>query len=550
MTQPAAAALLALALFAASPQRGAAQQVVVERAAAVPLIGSDAEDRARLAQLRGADSLDGFLLRSASSRAPAPGRADADTMYLSPWWPQLSAVHNSELPFSLNDGALWAGRGTSVSVTGGLRVRYQFLHMVLAPTYVWSQNLGYPLPSEVGSAGPIPEPRSPFSYPYRVFGPSIDYPTRFGAEPYQRLDLGESALYARLRAVEFGVSNESEWWGPGVRNGLVMSNNAPGIGRFFVRTARPIVTPIGAVEARYMLGVLAMSPYFETTAVPDRDRSLSAAAVTLRPAGVPTLSLGLTRAVFAQLTDGGTLAGHAFDVLASTGRPNAVSLRNPAQTPGRDQIFSFFARWVLPDDGFESYLEWGRAEMPANVRDLLVAPNHTQGYTLGLQYARPVDRAGSLVRVQAEATNVEQSSTFQDRPTGSWYTSRAVLQGYTQRGQVIGAAIGPGASSQWLASDFVRPAWSAGLFAARIRWDDDAQFFAENRASCTHDVSVLVGARGGHRSRAGAITASLALANRLNSFYQNNSFCFSELNDRVDTRNTTFALTFVPRVTF
>ncbi|CAA9351588.1 MAG: hypothetical protein AVDCRST_MAG40-2934 [uncultured Gemmatimonadaceae bacterium] len=551
MTQPSTAALLALALAAAYGRPLPAQQVVVERPEApVPMIGGDAEDRARIAQLRGADSLDGFLLRSSSSRAAAPGRDAGDTLFLAPWWPQVTAVSNSALPFSLNDGALWAGRGTSVSVTGGVRARYRFLHAVLAPTYVWSQNLGYPLPSELVTAGPIPEPRSPFSYPWRVFGPSIDYPTRFGDDPYQRLDLGESAIYARLRAVEFGLSNESEWWGPAVRNALVMSNNAPGIGKLFVRTARPIATPVGAVEARYMLGVLATSPYFETVSLADRGRSLSAAAVTLRPAGVPTLSLGLTRAVFAQLTGGSTLLGHALDVLGSTGRPNAISLRNPLQRPGRDQILSLFARLVLPDDGFESYVEWGRAEMPANVRDLLVAPNHTQGYTLGLQYARPVDAAGSLVRVQAEVTNVEQSSTFQDRPTGSWYTSRAVLQGYTQRGQVIGAAIGPGASSQWLASDFVRPAWSAGLFAARIRWDDDAHFFAENRASCTHDVSVLVGARGGHQSRAGTVTASLALANRLNAFYQNNGFCFSDRNERVDTRNTTLSLTFVPRVAF
>jgi hypothetical protein len=335
-----------------------------------------------------------------------------------------------------------------------------------------------------------------------------------------------------------------------VRNALVMSNNAPGVPKLFVRTARPVATPVGEVEARYVLGSLATSAFFETTDEPNRGRSLTAAAVTLRPAGVPTLTLGLTRAVFAQLGRGDLLLGHGLDVLGSTGRPNAISLRDPYQAPGRDQIFSLFARWVLPDDGFESYAEWGRAEMPINVRDLLVSPNHTQGYTLGLQYARPLPRPESTVRVQAEFTNVAQSSTFRQRPTGSWYTSRAVLQGYTQRGQVIGAAIGPGASSQWLAGDVLRPGWSAGVFAQRIRWDDDANFFAEQRASCTHDVSLVGGVRGSGRLRVGTVTGSIALADRLNTFFQNNAACFSSRNARVDTHNTTLSLTFVPRVAF
>ena len=547
-----AAALLACA--AALPARRGGAQTVVRRVPSPPApIGDAAEARARVAQLRArGDTLDGWLLRSPSSRAARVGGpaddARGDTLYWAPWVPEVTAVNNSALPFSLNDGAMWAGRGLNVSVTGGARARYRFVHLVVAPTFFSAQNQSFVLPSEARTASPIPPARSPYSYPWRVYGPSIDLPIRFGPTAYRRLELGQSALYASLGAVEAGFSNESEWWGPGVRNALVLSNNAGGVPKLFVRTARPLATRVGAVEARYLLGALATSPYFEAEQTRGRGRSLNAAAVTLRPAFAPTLTVGAARAVFAQTGGVANLFEHSIDVLTSTGRPNALPLRDYSQTPGKDQIYSLFARWVLPDDGFESYAEWGRTEMPKNLRDLLVSPNHSQGYTLGLQYAWPATTGALTGRVQAEVTNVAQSSTFLQRPMGSWYTSRAAVQGYTQRGQVLGAAIGPGSHSQWLAGDVFGRDWEAGLFAGRIRWDDDAYYNEPNRGFCYHDVSLFGGARGGRRvPRVGTFTGSVTITNRLNAFFQNDGTCFQDRAERVDVLNTTLALVFTPR---
>jgi hypothetical protein len=547
-----AAALVALLAPPVTAAAVGAQSLVVrggERAA--PPLGGVDEDRGRVAQILGRDSLDGFLLRSASTRAGAGPSADAsgDTLVVAPWWPELAVVRNSALPFSLNDGALWAGRGTSVSVTGGLRMRYRMLRVNVAPTYVYSENAAFALPTDPRYFNPVPPvPRSPYSYPWRFSGASIDLPLRFGATAYRRLDLGQSAAYATLGAVDVGFSSENEWWGPGVRNALLMSNNAPGIPRLFVRTARPLRTPVGVVEARYMLGSLSTSEFFETVTAPNRGRSLSAAAVTLRPRVAPTLTLGFARSVFAQTGDGETI-NHLLDVLGSTGRPNALAGGDPTQRAGRDQLYSFFARYVIPDAGFESYVEWGRAEMPVSVRDFLVSPNHTQGYTLGVQYARPVARTGLTARLQAEFTNVAQSNTFNQRPSGSWYTSRAAIQGYTQRGQVIGAAIGPGGSSQWLATDVIGARWTAGLFATRIRWDDDAHYTVQNPLGgfCRHDVSLLGGVRGSGRvAGLGSVTAAVAAGNRLNLFYQNARACFSDVGPRVDRRNVTLSFGVTP----
>ena len=140
----------------------------------------------------------------------------------------------------------------------------------------------------------------------------------------------------------------------------------------------------------------------------------------------------------------------------------------------------------------------GRTQLRPSLRDFLIAPNHTQAYTLGLQWRGGNWRDGSF-RVQSEITQLEQSATFRDGPIGSWYTSTRVIQGYTNRGQTLGASIGPGASSQWLAVDYLKPGWRLGAFMGRIRWNQDVH----NNAGlpvyvgyCSMDVSIYPGVRG------------------------------------------------------
>ena len=561
MTRPAADAAWARArsatvtvawvLAAASPaaaQRG--QDLRRVPAAPVGRIGSGDEDRARLEQLAGRQPTAGYLLRSASSRAE-PLAADSLAATWAPVLPSLDVISNSGLPYSLNDGPLWAGRGTSVSVTGGVRARWRRYRLAVVPTAFSSENRDFALPTDPRAAPGIPASRSPFSYPWRVFGPSIDYPLRFGDGAYRRVDLGESSLYASNGPVEYGVSSESQWWGPGLRNAIVMSNNAGGFGHLFARTARPVPTRAGDVEARYVLGALRQSGFFEPAGAPSGSgtRSLSAIAATLRPAFDSNVTVGVARAVFANVEGVAGVPLHALDVLFFIGQPNALGPSDISQRPGRDQVYSLFGRWVLPEAGFESYAEWARTEFPDGLRDALVAPNHTQGFTLGLQYARPIARVGGTGRVQAEYTSVERSTTFRVRPTGSYYTSRAVIQGYTQRGQVLGAAIGPGASSQWLAADYLARGWSAGLVATRVRWDNDAFNDVERPEGagfCKHDVSVLYGARGSVRRRFGTVAVSAIRGTRLNTFFQNFSPCFAADPDAVDTRNATLTFSFTP----
>src|SRR5688572_32980018 len=106
-------------------------------------------------------------------------------------------------------------------------------------------------------------------------------------------------------------------------------------------------------------------------------------------------------------------------------------------------------------------------DLPRNITELLTAAHHTGGWTFGFQWVQR-KASESWLRLQSELTYLEQSRVFDDRPTPDFYSGQGSQQGYTQRGQVIGAAIGPGASSQWIAVDWLAPRWQLGGFGGRI----------------------------------------------------------------------------------
>ena len=504
-------------------------------------------DRARLDQLRGRDSLSGFLIRSPSSltlRPKSTGRFSAALIA-----PELYAANNNAIPFSINDGPVWAGVGTSSRLLVGAQFAAGPFRLILAPEIVRADNDYFLLRDTLRFyAPPVPEERSGdgFVFPWYALGPySIDLPTRFGDESISRLDAGQSTAMVQFGGFSTGISNENQWWGPGIRNALILSNNAPGFPHWFFRTERPWRTRVGDIEARLLVGGLTESHWFDTTST-NNLRSLSAFAFTVRPGFEKNLVLGASRAVYATSKGWDRIAWRLLDAFAATGRPNNRALADSTLRPGgRDQIFSLFGRWVFPDDGFEAYAEWARLEFPYSFRDMLVAPNHSHGYTLGLQWARDAIRNGGRVRIQGELTTVEQSPTFRDRPQGSFYTSRKVIQGYTQMGQPLAASIGPGASSQWLAADYIEPGWSVGAFAGRIRWNQDIQStygFPIYQGYCIHDVSVFPGARGSANSRWGYLSADVTFGNRINAWFQEQSGC-PKGNSTLDIRNRTITVT-------
>ena len=485
--------------------------VSTARAQVVPGIGAEigtlAADRARVRQITGRPD-------SVSAADSLPG--------LRPLLPTIRSTWNSRLPAEGNDGALWAGRGESFSLTGGLRyVRQEGtarIEAVLSPEFMYSANRPF-----IVLAGRQPG-RSVFSSPWHVGQSSADLPLRFGDVPLRAVGPGQSSITVAFSRVAVGVSTANEWWGPAIRNTLLLSNNAAGVPRLFVRTSHPIHTRLGNLEGRAILGVLTESPFFDYDESNDT-RSLSGVLLTFRPAIDTGLTLGLSRLVMAPSPSVAGVLGHAFDVALRYEPivPAGDTTDNGKSAQHSDQLFSLFARWVFPASGFESYVEWSRMELPRSTQEYLEVPQSTQGYTIGIQWANPRAQRGFL-RLQGEANYLEQTQVLPNRPPPDYYTGRASVQGFTQRGQVLGAAIGPGASSQFIGADWMERAWQVGAFVGRTRTENDALYRLAFARNTQHDVTIYSGVRGGVMFPRAGLSWELTIGRRMNYLFQSDYY--------------------------
>lgn len=502
--------------------------------------------RARLAEIRGTGHPHS-ILRSTSTLLWSGQNLPDGVRALAP---QLQFVSNSAIPFSRNDGGLWAGRGAGTRIIGGVAVKVGPIRIVLAPELATTQNDSIPPRNEgIIPSPPIPPGRSSFSYPWYASGPySLDMPLRFGNKPRRQLLPGQSSILADLGRITFGFSTENEWWGPGIDNALILSNNAPGFPHLLLRSSRPLATRLGEVEFRWLVGGLTESPFFDSDPA-NNMRSLASAAAVLRPRGIENLSVGLARSVVGTSTGWGQIPFRWLDVLRNTGHPNDGAPYDSTLHPGgRDQIYSLFARWVLPASGAEIYGEWGRLDFPRGLRDLLVQPNRGQAYTLGLQWTRQAFTPTGLFRLRLENTSLEQSLALRNRFAGVWYTSRRVLQGFTNEGEVLGAAVGPGSSGQIAEANYFSKRAFFGIEFGRTRYNEDvhqASPMLEYLRWCSHDIGLQWGVHGGFSSRLGRFSVRSLYQDRLNAYFQSGHGC-PRSDAMVDIRNNNLTLTFSP----
>lgn len=510
------------------------------------LIDETPVNRARLAELRGAGPR--FpILRSTSSLLWSSSNLRGGLIRLAP---QLRLVTNTAIPYSRNDGGLWSGHGVNTRLAGGAALKLGALRIVVAPELTVSGNDSIP-PRNPGiiPSPPIPTGRSSFSYPWYANGPySIDMPLRFGDKSRKRLRPGQSSILAELGRLTFGFSTENEWWGPGIDNALILSNNAPGFPHLVLRSSRPIGSLLGEIEFRWLVGGLSESPFFDDDES-NNTRSLASAAVTIRPRGVENLTVGVARSVVGTTNGWGEIPLRWLEVLHNTGHPNDGAPYDSTLHPGgRDQIASIFARYVVPASGAEIYGEWGRLDFPRNLRDALVQPNRGQAYTLGLQWTRRAFSPTGLLHVRVENTSLEQTLAQKNRFAGVWYTSRRVLQGFSNEGEVLGAAVGPGSSGQMAELNYLsRPAFF-GLAFGRTRYNEDVHQNAPMvyyLRWCSHDVELQWGFHGGVTLPAGTFSLRARFQNRLNAYFQGGHGC-PRSDGMVDIRNRNLTITFSP----
>jgi hypothetical protein len=357
---------------------------------------------------------------------------------------------NTHHPYGWNDGPMISAKGYQGMLSAGIQASLGPVELQLQPEFIFAANP-----------------------PYRV---SASYGANTGTN-YLKLFPGQSSLQVNIGKTAIGVSTANIWWGPGVHSSLLMSNNAPGIPRVFFRSRKPVNIGIGSLEWQLMGGWL-QSDFrypFENNHLKMMSggdtRYLNGLVVSYQPKWVPGLFLGFTRAVqtYAATNAGAPAAffERYFPTIALAIQKKDVK---DEDSLSRDQLASFFLRWVFPKAHFEFYAEYGFNDYSMNWRDYSLGTSHSAAYIVGFRKVIP---RGDDKRIEfgMELTQMAQSPDWMVRNAGNWYEHSTIHEGYTNQNQIIGAGAGWGANVLSIDASWVSKNKRLGFLLERINRD-------------------------------------------------------------------------------
>jgi len=385
---------------------------------------------------------------------------------------------NSDHPYGWNDGAMIPARGYQTMVSGGFYVKYGPLSVQFRPEYVYAANTDFTGYATDRSASELQS--------YYAFHNLVDWPERYGNSIYSKAFLGQSSIRLTFGAMSIGLSNENLWWGPGIQNALVLTNNAAGFKHITINTVKPIKTYLGYFEGQVIAGHLDNSGYppLLTTTLPDGTnlyvqkrndwRYFTGFNINYHPKWIPGFTLGIIRTFDAYYNDVKTGGFSAYVPFFTSYIKKDVNNGVGDLFP-RDQITSLYGRWLFPKAQAEVYFEYGWEDNLYNITDLVQSPEHSRAYVFGLRKMLPFNGSNDQhILVSTEVTQTSQHQELSIREVGLWYVNYQLLQGHTNNGQTLGAGTGTGGNIQ-----SVDVSWVSGLKKLGVefeRYEHDADF--------------------------------------------------------------------------
>lgn len=389
----------------------------------------------------------------------------------------LQQQFNSDHPYGWNDGAMIPAKGYQTLVTGGFYVKHGVLSIQFQPEFVYAANPAFNGFASGHSSDELVE--------YYAYHNLIDNPERFGNGPYSKMFWGQTSLRLTFGWFSVGLSNENLWWGPGIRNSLILSDNAPGFKHLTINTVRPVRTPMGYFEGQIIFGRLDGTGYppLSVTKLPNDSnlfvpkkadwRYFTGFNINYHPKWIPGLTLGLTRTFDAYYHDVKGFSGYIPFFFPYSKDATAGANGDPFP---RDQYTSFYARWLFKKAQAEIYFEYGLNDNSFNLRDFIGSPDHSRAYIFGLRKLIPVNGSGGQhILFSGEITQLSQSPDRLVRNAGGWYIHSQVTDGQTNEGQVLGAGTGSGGNLQ-----SIEISWISGLKKLGIsleRFEHDVDFY-------------------------------------------------------------------------
>ena len=393
--------------------------------------------------------------------------------------------YNTEAPFGQNDGALWQGKGYNTSLTAGARLEGYGLELTFKPQLSWSQNAKFDYIKPNYSGELYSEKADTYGY-YGV--PSIDAPQRFGDDSFFTYDWGDTEIRYTWHNITVGLGTQTIWLGPAELNPIIHSNNAPSYPKFDVGLRKtPITIPklnwyLGDIEARGWWGQLKESDYF------DLDESNNKNLITGLTVAWATpffrgLTIGINRTMLTQWNNIDKYA--LFEIY--------MPFNNNGGSDVSDQRFSFTLDYLFSPVGLDLYLEWARNDFSPDIDSILRYPFHTQAWTLGGKKTFKInDKLKGCINI--EVTELESSRDYEGLWATTFYAHHLITQGYTSKGQWIGAGIGTGGNSQYLGIKLYTPKTCINAFIQRRNPDMDYTWFYDinNNDKWEHSIRTIL----------------------------------------------------------
>jgi len=433
------------------------------------------------------------LLKATSSWQSIDRKFRASLLPLS-----IQTQFNSDHPYGWNDGAMIPAKGPQTLLSAGIFAQYGPLSIQFRPELVIAQNQPFDTFNQ-NQYDVI------FARYYDIYN-NIDLPARFGKYSYTMAYWGQSSIRLNFKSLSFGLSTENLWWGPGIRNSLLMSNSAPGFKHLTLNTLKPLQTPIGSFEGQLIAGRLENSGF--PPLVPDHSffgtnlyipkpndwRYLAGVIVTWQPKWVPGLFLGFDQS---SQTYGKDLSGikdylPLFSSIKKTSAPDAPINK-------QDQRSSVFMRWLWTQEHAEVYFEFGHNNYTGDLMQALLSPNESRAYIWGMRKLLPFNKSrNENILIGIEVTQLQENSIAKILQGNEWYVSKSIRQGYTNRGEVLGAGIGPGANLQSLDVSWVKGLKRLGIQVERYVHNNDFYYYAfsDSQNYSQHWVDLSVAANG------------------------------------------------------
>ncbi len=402
--------------------------------------------------------------------------------------------YNGHHPYGWNDGVVIPSKGYQQKFSAGAFLQWGPLTMQLAPELLYA---------DVGKFNSFSTHHSDSVWAtyYKMILNVIDQPDQYRHNSYRRFWPGQSSIRLNYKKISLGISTENLWWGPGVRNSLIMSNNAPGFEHITFNTRSPLATKIGSFELQVIAGRLRNSdvlpadtqrrlegvPLFQPKV--NSDRYLNGMIITWQPRWMKGLHLGFSRVYYQYLNNIPRSFNGYLPIFGAFFKGGSVD----ENSYGRDQMLSAFFRYIFPNDHAEMYFEYGRNDHAQNIADLAMEPEHASAYLVG--FKKLLKRNNQrITEIMVEATHLQSSSTTSLRESNSWYTHHQVRHGYTNYGQLIGAGIGPGSNSQTIGVNWYRTFREFGVSFERVVRNNDFyyQLFAGKHNYESHWVDLSV----------------------------------------------------------